>query len=189
MLPGKPRREALVLARGPWAPARSREHGRLTVSPRHVADDKSRVSGAEDDPARHVGSGPPAVAAVRRGTRRCPRARRSRNRGRQPYRRRGMVGARGFEPPTSSSRTMRATKLRHAPTEVLVVQSPGIVARCGRTAMRHPAGGAAGCRASPQAAPVRSRRSAPRPSARRRTAAAARPGAGGAAMHHLGTVP
>ena len=28
-----------------------------------------------------------------------------------------MVGARGFEPPTSSSRTMRATKLRHAPTE------------------------------------------------------------------------
>ena len=30
----------------------------------------------------------------------------------------GLVGARGFEPPTSSSRTMRATKLRHAPTEV-----------------------------------------------------------------------
>jgi DNA invertase Pin-like site-specific DNA recombinase len=29
----------------------------------------------------------------------------------------GMVGARGFEPPTSSSRTMRAAKLRHAPTE------------------------------------------------------------------------
>ena len=29
----------------------------------------------------------------------------------------GLVGARGFEPPTSSSRTMRATKLRHAPTE------------------------------------------------------------------------
>ena len=28
----------------------------------------------------------------------------------------GLVGARGFEPPTSSSRTMRATKLRHAPT-------------------------------------------------------------------------
>ncbi len=27
-----------------------------------------------------------------------------------------LVGARGFEPPTSSSRTMRATKLRHAPT-------------------------------------------------------------------------
>ena len=50
----------------------------------------------------------------------------------------GMVGARGFEPPTSSSRTMRATKLRHAPTEVLVEQSPGIVARpdpdrCGRS--------------------------------------------------------
>ena len=30
----------------------------------------------------------------------------------------GMVGARGFEPPTSSSRTMRAAKLRHAPTEM-----------------------------------------------------------------------
>ena len=28
-----------------------------------------------------------------------------------------LVGARGFEPPTSSSRTMRATRLRHAPTE------------------------------------------------------------------------
>ena len=28
----------------------------------------------------------------------------------------GLVGARGFEPPTSSSRTMRATRLRHAPT-------------------------------------------------------------------------
>ena len=33
-----------------------------------------------------------------------------------------MVGARGFEPPTSSSRTMRATKLRHAPTEVPVLR-------------------------------------------------------------------
>ena len=33
-----------------------------------------------------------------------------------------MVGARGFEPPTSSSRTMRATKLRHAPTEGALVQ-------------------------------------------------------------------
>ncbi len=50
-----------------------------------------------------------------------------------------MVGARGFEPPTSSSRTMRATKLRHAPTEVLVVQSPGIVARAGQD--RHAASG------------------------------------------------
>jgi hypothetical protein len=28
-----------------------------------------------------------------------------------------MVGARGFEPPTSASRTLRAAKLRHAPTE------------------------------------------------------------------------
>jgi hypothetical protein len=40
-----------------------------------------------------------------------------------------MVGARGFEPPTSSSRTMRATKLRHAPTEVLVTQSLRMIAR------------------------------------------------------------
>ena len=30
---------------------------------------------------------------------------------------RGLVGARGFEPPTSASRTLRAAKLRHAPTE------------------------------------------------------------------------
>src|SRR5207253_3132433 len=35
---------------------------------------------------------------------------------RVPLRSLGMVGARGFEPPTSSSRTMRATWLRHAPT-------------------------------------------------------------------------
>ena len=46
--------------------------------------------------------------------------------------REGLVGARGFEPPTSSSRTMRATKLRHAPTEVLVEQSRWIVARPAR---------------------------------------------------------
>jgi hypothetical protein len=29
----------------------------------------------------------------------------------------GMVGAAGFEPTTLSSRTIRATKLRHAPTD------------------------------------------------------------------------
>src|SRR4051812_17005964 len=34
--------------------------------------------------------------------------------------RREMVGARGFEPPTSRSRTVRATRLRYAP---LVVQA------------------------------------------------------------------
>ena len=38
-----------------------------------------------------------------------------------------MVGARGFEPPTSSSRTMRATKLRHAPTE-MPAEGPGMIA-------------------------------------------------------------
>ena len=101
-----------------------------------------------------------------------------------------MVGARGFEPPTSSSRTMRATKLRHAPTEVLVVQSPGIVARAGRD--RHAApgrtGGRPGARASPQARArplggaglldLQHGGRYPRP-----------PPAGpsGAAMHHLGT--
>ena len=31
-----------------------------------------------------------------------------------------LVGARGFEPPTSSSRTTRATKLRYAPTDPFV---------------------------------------------------------------------
>src|SRR5687767_4850133 len=34
-----------------------------------------------------------------------------------PYSSDEMVGARGFEPPTSASRTLRAAKLRHAPTE------------------------------------------------------------------------
>ena len=39
----------------------------------------------------------------------------------------GLVGARGFEPPTSSSRTMRATKLRHAPT-VSAAEGRGMIA-------------------------------------------------------------
>ncbi len=30
----------------------------------------------------------------------------------------GLVGARGFEPPTLRSRTVRATKLRHAPSKI-----------------------------------------------------------------------
>ena len=42
-------------------------------------------------------------------TRRCPRSSSSGNV--------SLVGARGFEPPTSASRTLRAAKLRHAPTE------------------------------------------------------------------------
>jgi hypothetical protein len=50
--------------------------------------------------------------------------------------REGLVGARGFEPPTSSSRTMRAAKLRHAPTEVLSDQSRAIVARVGQARHR-----------------------------------------------------
>lgn len=32
-----------------------------------------------------------------------------------------MVGMTGFEPATSSSRTMRATKLRHIPTTEMIV--------------------------------------------------------------------
>ena len=43
-----------------------------------------------------------------------------------------LVGARGFEPPTSSSRTTRATKLRYAPTD------PGAAGRLGyRSDPRH----------------------------------------------------
>ena len=38
----------------------------------------------------------------------------------------GLVGARGFEPPTSASRTLRAAKLRHAPTE-----EPAATRACG----------------------------------------------------------
>src|SRR6187397_2504544 len=45
----------------------------------------------------------------------------------------GLVGARGFEPPTSSSRTMRATKLRHAPTEGARLQGLRMIAHGGRT--------------------------------------------------------
>ena len=44
-----------------------------------------------------------------------------------------LVGARGFEPPTSSSRTMRATKLRHAPTEGARLQGLRMIAQTGRS--------------------------------------------------------
>ena len=44
-----------------------------------------------------------------------------------------LVGARGFEPPTSSSRTMRATKLRHAPTEGARLQGLRMIAHGSRT--------------------------------------------------------
>jgi hypothetical protein len=64
--------------------------------------------------------------------------------------REGLVGARGFEPPTSSSRTMRATKLRHAPTEVLSDQSRWSVARVGQSRHgRRPAGELQGTAGSP----------------------------------------
>ena len=43
-----------------------------------------------------------------------------------PIRSVGLVGARGFEPPTSASRTLRAAKLRHAPTE-----EPAATRACG----------------------------------------------------------
>ncbi|GAC1331180.1 MAG: hypothetical protein NVSMB22_23240 [Chloroflexota bacterium] len=46
-----------------------------------------------------------------------------------------VVGARGFEPPTSASRTLRATKLRHAPTKKsgpARVPLPGILASARR---------------------------------------------------------
>jgi hypothetical protein len=78
--------------------------------------------------------------------------------------REGLVGARGFEPPTSSSRTMRATKLRHAPTEVLVQQSRWIVARA--------AGFRRGRRRALEASRSRDARGDPF----------------GAATHHLGTL-
>ena len=52
-----------------------------------------------------------------------------------------MVGARGFEPPTSCSQSRRATRLRHAPT-VLIVSQRWRRVRCAepglRTATRSP---------------------------------------------------
>ncbi len=52
-----------------------------------------------------------------------------------------MVGARGFEPPTLSSRTMRATKLRHAPTEGARSTEPADdTPRPGEAAMTAPPG-------------------------------------------------
>src|ERR1043165_8968403 len=35
-----------------------------------------------------------------------------------------MVGARGFEPPTSRSRTVRSTRLSHAPTMLWIIPKP-----------------------------------------------------------------
>ena len=61
-----------------------------------------------------------------------------------------MVGARGFEPPTSSSRTMRAAKLRHAPTEG--ARSLGLPEYTAGRATRRPASapGRAACPTPPQ---------------------------------------
>ena len=55
-----------------------------------------------------------------------------------------MVGAPGFEPGTSSSRTMRATRLRHAPRRGILHHGPRPGPRC-RTRI-HEAGGFAGRR-------------------------------------------
>ena len=79
-----------------------------------------------------------------------------------------LVGARGFEPPTSSSRTMRATKLRHAPTEVLVEQSRWIVARVARSRRGRGAATAAAHRGA-EAQPAAATRPAARPVPRRTT--------------------
>ena len=69
-------------------------------------------------PPRGPGGGGPAAPARPRGPRGPPpRAGGGPAGGGPAERGGGLVGARGFEPPTSSSRTMRATKLRHAPTE------------------------------------------------------------------------
>ena len=37
-----------------------------------------------------------------------------------------MVGAEGFEPPTSCSQSRRATRLRHAPTASLIVEGDAV---------------------------------------------------------------
>ena len=54
-----------------------------------------------------------------------------------------MVGARGFEPPTSASRTLRATKLRHAPKNPpdwnYSLSEPRIVARSAMSGQRNEA--------------------------------------------------
>ena len=67
-----------------------------------------------------------------------------------------MVGARGFEPPTSSSRTMRATKLRHAPT-VGAAEGRGMIPHAvanaeGDPFSAHPAKDQRGCGWPPRAA-------------------------------------
>ena len=43
-----------------------------------------------------------------------------------------VVGERGFEPPTSSTRTKRATKLRYSPTALLSIAESGARAKSGR---------------------------------------------------------
>ena len=104
----------------PWLPTRPPHRRRPDRRPRHAArrwrcavrhrqhrgpvplvqsvdrirGDKSRISGAEDDMARHVGRAPPVVAAVRRAQARCPRARPRRGRD-QEWRREAAADGRG----------------------------------------------------------------------------------------------
>src|SRR5215211_9468779 len=40
------------------------------------------------------------------------------------------VGTRGFEPPTSSSRTRRATRLRYVPTAVAIIPAGYLLSAC-----------------------------------------------------------
>src|SRR5215208_1074851 len=40
------------------------------------------------------------------------------------------VGTRGFEPPTSSSRTRRATRLRYVPTETDIIPAGNLLSAC-----------------------------------------------------------
>src|SRR5258706_16029590 len=83
-----------------------------------------------------------------------------------------LVGAAGFEPTTLSSRTIRATKLRHAPTGCPLLQGVGMIAE----ADREPPG-AAGGGAGPRPRPPRRRteRPPPGPPAPRAGAPPARP--------------
>ena len=59
-----------------------------------------------------------------------------------------LVGARGFEPPTSASRTLRAAKLRHAPTESARSTQRGAGSWCSPVPTRRPYDALVACRST-----------------------------------------
>ena len=115
---------ASIGRRGRRAPRRRARRGRTrrAASGADIASEQTRTRAERRAGGRH-GDPSPSTPATRLVP---PRAGRPRRGDAARQRRAGVVGATGFEPATSSSRTKRATKLRHAPRLPRLARGPSI---------------------------------------------------------------